>query len=328
MIDSSEISVVIQGPILGVEEPNPEKQITRRCCTRVRELLPDAEIIISTWENSIVNDLDYDIVLFNNDPGFFMMTLNGVKRPNNTNRMIVSSKNGLNRASKKYVIKMRSDLYLDNINFLSKFGIYDKMFEDSILEAKIITLSANSYKRGADIIFTLNDWFAFGLTKDIRTIWEISIQNEDELIKTGELARFEDNLVGEDYVWVSFLKKDPKYSNELDKYNSIIPRSSENICLYEQSLAEYAVIYDADQLGINSLKYPNMNYTRRDFARASCFTHTEWIKLYKKYFDSSIHVPFAFKDYRDIICYNIVFRFLQKRLRPAYNFIKKLYKKG
>ena len=60
-ITSRDISVVVQGPI--------HKTRTKKCLQSIRKNLPAAEIILSTWQNSSVNGMDFDILVANEDPG-------------------------------------------------------------------------------------------------------------------------------------------------------------------------------------------------------------------------------------------------------------------
>ena len=55
MIKSEDISVVVQGAI--------DKFNTPKCLKSIRKVLPRAEIVLSTWEKSDVNGLDYDILV-------------------------------------------------------------------------------------------------------------------------------------------------------------------------------------------------------------------------------------------------------------------------
>ena len=92
MINSNEISVVVQGAI--------DKENTPKCLKSIRKVFPQAEIILSTWEGANVEGLDYDEVIFNKDPG-------GVKDPfvptftNNLLRQMVSTKSGVKKAGRK-----------------------------------------------------------------------------------------------------------------------------------------------------------------------------------------------------------------------------------
>lgn len=60
---SREISIVIQGKV-DIEK-------TLKCIESVREYLPGAEIILSTWKGENVKGLDYDQVIFSDDLGAF-----------------------------------------------------------------------------------------------------------------------------------------------------------------------------------------------------------------------------------------------------------------
>ena len=53
MIDSKDISVIVQGPI--------NKKETPKCLKSIRKFLPEAEIILSTWQGTDISNLDYDI---------------------------------------------------------------------------------------------------------------------------------------------------------------------------------------------------------------------------------------------------------------------------
>ena len=96
-IKSSEISVVVQGAV--------DKELTPKCLLSIRKYLPEAEIILSTWEGTDVSGLSYDKVLLNKDPGAFPYLRNSLKS-NNLNRYLVSSRNGIQKASKKYILKI------------------------------------------------------------------------------------------------------------------------------------------------------------------------------------------------------------------------------
>lgn len=106
-IESQDISVVVQGAI--------ELEYIKKLLKSIRKFLPKAEIIVSTWEGTDVNYLDYDILQINKDPGCEVFTVFGKKH--NLNRQILSTKNGIKRTTRKYVLKIRSDMYFDNINF-------------------------------------------------------------------------------------------------------------------------------------------------------------------------------------------------------------------
>ncbi|TXJ44182.1 hypothetical protein EPJ70_08075 [Brachyspira aalborgi] len=59
IIDTKDISVVVQGAI--------DKGYTPLCLKSIRKYLPESEIILSTWEGSDVENLDYDVLVLNKD---------------------------------------------------------------------------------------------------------------------------------------------------------------------------------------------------------------------------------------------------------------------
>ena len=105
MILSKDISVVVQGPI------HTQDNLTKRVLESVRTHLPDAELILSTWKGSNVDGLDCDVLLLNDDPG----AING---RNNVNRQIVSTRNGLQKATRTYAVKLRTDMQLTGTGFI------------------------------------------------------------------------------------------------------------------------------------------------------------------------------------------------------------------
>ena len=92
-INTNDISVVVQGAIV----PN----LTAACLLSVREHLPGAEIILSTWIGMDVSNLSYDILLLNKDVGTvkYDFIYNNF---NNCNRQLYSTQQGLIKVSKKY----------------------------------------------------------------------------------------------------------------------------------------------------------------------------------------------------------------------------------
>ena len=111
-IDSSEISVVVQGAI--------SDKFTKRVLVSIRKYLPKSEIILSTWKGSDVSGLSYDILIENEDPGAIILFPQW-KQYHNLNRQIVSTQNGIAKASKKYILKIRTDIVLKNRGFLQYF---------------------------------------------------------------------------------------------------------------------------------------------------------------------------------------------------------------
>lgn len=183
MINSKDISVIVQGAI------NPTE--TKKCISSIRHNLPEAEIILSTWEGSDIGDLDYDKLVLNQDPGAILITK---KIFNNMNRQLLSTQNGLKVASKKYVLKLRSDLILSNTNFLKYFDKFQarnekyKLFERKVLTTTLLTRhKIKQEKNFIDIPFHISDWWFFGLKNDLETYFkETSLAIEPHFTKYFE----------------------------------------------------------------------------------------------------------------------------------------------
>ncbi|MDR0467824.1 MAG: WavE lipopolysaccharide synthesis family protein, partial [Campylobacteraceae bacterium] len=144
MIDLKEISIVVQG---AVNEQTPE------CLKSIREYLPDAEIVLSTYIGSDINGLDYDKVVLVEDPGFYLFDNNpkhiGVRK-NNVSRQIQTTLAGLKTATRKYAFKLRSDFAMTGYGFLDYFDKFPKSDPDyKVFKHKILSsvfFARNPYK--------------------------------------------------------------------------------------------------------------------------------------------------------------------------------------
>ena len=110
----NDISVVVQGVIDPIFTPI--------CLNSIRKHLPEAEIILSTWKGETIKNLDYDILILNDDPGAFIYT--STNKVQNQNRQIVSTRNGILNASRKYVLKIRTDMQILGTKFLTFWNKY------------------------------------------------------------------------------------------------------------------------------------------------------------------------------------------------------------
>ncbi len=170
MIDPSQISIIVQGAI--------DPKLTPDCLKSVRKHLPDAEIILSTWDGSNVDGLDCDILVLNADPGGRKhdFVYDGI---NNTNRQLVSIQGGLAKATRPYSLKLRTDALLKGSGFLAYVDKFPARNEDfAVFEGKILT--GTVYSREAACsggtkmptpFHPSGIWF-MGLTTDLRTYFK------------------------------------------------------------------------------------------------------------------------------------------------------------
>lgn len=222
MIESSKISVVIQGPIDWSIYNETGHGMTQSLCQSIRKLLPESEIIISTWHDQKVDALDFDIVVYSKDPGpqgtWPSFT------PNNVNRQIVSTAAGIKSASREYCLKIRSDIILKGTQFLIEFEKLGNIpaGNKKIFSKPIITnnLSSRNTKEilkklpGHPLPFHPSDHVSFGLTEDVKTLWDISLQSDNDsyfFIEKSQPSRFRLNelskLTPEQFIFTSAISK-------------------------------------------------------------------------------------------------------------------------
>ncbi|MFH1424512.1 MAG: WavE lipopolysaccharide synthesis family protein [archaeon] len=287
-IQENEISFVVQGPIYGAKSENPNEQYTRRCLESIRKFFPTSEIVLSTWKGVDVSGLDYDTLVLNKDPGATIWH-ESKKLYNNTNRQIVSTKNGLKKAKGKYAVKLRADTILLSKGFLDYFGTFEKYSKSKILKNRvIISLAGSLVPQRHGTIFHLSDIFLFGYRTDLIDIWDIPLTKEPGFStwykgKPGNLnpKGFLYRYVSEQYLWLTFFRKHHKLEYEVDK-----KPTEEQIKLFEDFVANNVVPVSMNKLAIKMLKYPPANFLQ--IVDYSGYTSMEWIKLYNKYCSANL----------------------------------------
>ena len=179
-INLSELTVLVQG---GVSD------LTSRSLRSVRKYLPGAKIVLSTWNNSNIDGLEYDELVLSDDPGASSVLYNGKTYYNNLNRQLVGIKNGLKTVKTKYCLKMRSDSILIGDGILNCFQLLDKRQEEFQFFDKRVVIGEtfNTLCRSLDGVtipmpFNISDWFYFGLSDDIKKLFDIDLQSEEEAI--------------------------------------------------------------------------------------------------------------------------------------------------
>lgn len=298
-MDLRDISVVVQGPVVGGPGEPAERRHTQRCLESVRRHLPGAEVVLSTWAGSDLSGLSYDLLVESEDPGALSLTHDPADRqiPNNVNRLVVSTRNGLLAATRPFAMKLRSDLLLTGTGFLRYFGRYRARCERwRILQERVVTPTtyARNPRRRIKYPFHPSDWFYFGRHADVLNIWDVPLAPEPETSRWYDtrplpelgfdyfLPRSVHRYAAEQYVWTSFLRK----HGEL-RFDHRTDLSHDAITVSELTMANNLVIVEPERLGIRFLKYP---LDRRD--RVTLYTHREWQQLYRRHCDPwSLSLP-------------------------------------
>lgn len=231
MIQSKDISVVIQGPIEWAMDSERNVGITVACSRQIRKLLPDAEIILSTWEGQKIDAIEHDKLIMSEDPGAQGIWPSYV--PSNVNRQIVCTVAGLKAATHKYALKIRTDMVLEGVGFLDIFESARPLNAEkrNVFLRPVLTNNFSS-RNTASILerlpshplpFHPSDHVSFGLLEDILMLWDIPLQNDDDALYFMDHSqpnrfRFSEfsRLTPEQYIFTTALSK--KVPIEIEHY--------------------------------------------------------------------------------------------------------------
>jgi hypothetical protein len=310
-VDPRDISVVVQGPIMGSPNDQEKDRHTYLSLKSIRKVLPGAKIILSTWEGSDVEGLDYDELVESRDPG-----ISAICDAPNCFRQIVSSINGLRKCTTKYAIKARSDILFKSDAFLKYFVEFNELPFDEhykILKQRIVVKSHTS-PREITRPFHVNDWFYFGLAEDLRNIFDIPLDHQTWLSPDNNISN--GALAAEQYIWLSFLGKYRQIPCE--RMDDI---SHDNATTSERYLANNCILLSGKKLGIYSLKFPHVGQSWRFTTYVGLYTFNEYKKILNKYAGSNLMIVpnpieravcFVFGDAR---------YFFRKRMPKFYRFV-------
>ena len=259
---------------------------------RIKELLPDAEIIVSTWENANIDGIECDKLILNKEPEAEYF-IEGAEHKLNINRMLLSTKEGIKQSTRKYILKLRSDLRLDNINFLKEYFKYPVRNPKYVItKERIVCISIFSleYEEDSGIRyytpFHVSDWCCFGLAEDIRMLFDIELVDAKDysqyfrihnITKRYPISWMNDRLwryPPEQYITSNLARKkfEFRFDHCLD-YDEKLCGLSENIIINN------FIIVDANQFRLKSCKkvYEKM---ARDITMISPL---DWAGVYRNY---------------------------------------------
>lgn len=290
-IDTKDISVVVQGAI--------DKTQTPLCLKSIRKYLPEAEIILSTWEGSDVSGLDYDVLVLSEDPGSDGICCYNVNGHSlcNVSRQLVSTQKGIAKCTKEYAIKMRADFFLTSNNFLKYFNSYN-IREDkySVFKNRVIVASVASRlfspTTGFPTPYHPSDFFFFGRKCDIADYFcDTSLPRKNEMcdypLKSPHKLPFLANnfrYAPEQFFCVEWLKRhgiDSKFADCTDW-------NSENIQLSNNYLFSNFIFLDYNNIGIDSKKHGAALRDAHDPNFYGLITHAVFVLEYENRFHTKI----------------------------------------
>lgn len=240
MICDEEISIVVQGPIIKNGDNS-----THNVLKSIRANFPHSEIILSSWIGEDAKGLEYDHLVLSEIPPSLNLY---EKHQCNINRQIVSTVEGIKVASKKYLIKTRTNTLFENNHILT---IFNNIPTNSVFENYVLTIdlfTRDQYKsfvksHHSGYLHHPSDIFLIGLKKDICELFSCSLATKEKMINKKGLGI----LIPEQYLWMSLLiqkKKLNNYKNTIVKHNPTACYNSEKL------IFENFKIYNSQTLGL------------------------------------------------------------------------------
>lgn len=294
----SEITVILQGAVVP--------GVTAQAIQAVKKVLPGAFVILSTWDTESAEGLSCDKVIKGEAPLSPVEYVQGRKSVgNNTNRMILGVKQALGGVHTKYILKLRTDIILEDASFLNYWDKYPKRVEEfQIFQHRVLNYYLFTPRfcyrcgRKAPTLFHPSDWMFLGLSEDIKKLFDIDLQPDPaysmwwkEHIKNpaqidcwpGAIFRY----APEQYLFYQGVKKsfpNIQFSNYMD-----ISREKEQ--LSRQIMVNNFVILDYRQWHIKMFKYQHL-IGSIPYGQTS---HSHWQADYKRYCEPNFII--SWKDW-------------------------------
>lgn len=331
-IKANEISFVVQGIA--------KHSYMKKALTSIRKYYPGAEIILSTWEGCDTQKLDYDIVIKSKDPGMQYLDEDN-KIPYNINRMLLSTQVGIQRATRKYVMKLRCDMWIRGNEFLSYYDAFPKRDSQYVVSKnKIIVGSIFSlkYEQGeTEKLYTpfhISDFYAFGLKEDIELLYQVPLVDLDTFaryFKTHEKPReypvkaYEKRLwkfPPEQYIVLEFAKRvlpDLQFEHCLD-YESVPTEVNERFIINNFIIIDYQQSKIISQKMLFRL-WSNLLFCPERLWKG-IYRNYVYLQDYKKYLDQDYELPqdkIAKRRKRYAWC-----RTMKDRIKPLAKWIMRL----
>jgi hypothetical protein len=254
------ISFVVQGPILKDSDPENGAYSTYEVLKSIRKFYPTAEIVLSTWKGADLTDLDYDKALLNDDPGAIIIP--DIPNPYNHNRLIVSSRNGIEQATYEVVVKTRTDIVFVNNSILNAVTAITPVDATYAIFSHYI-ISTNYYVRNPyrlNLTFHASDIILIGKKADLLAFFSAPVVSHAEMINKNNHIR----LVAEQYLTLNSIRTQ-KNKNYI--FNRTDPTDVRYFMESEKYLFNSFIFLSMDELGVKFPKrllhafMPEANYS-------------------------------------------------------------------
>jgi len=314
-ISNQDITVVVQGPVQVYKDRPQDEGITCRCLGSIRDFLPGARIILSTWPDQNLDGFDYDELVINDDPGPNIVHYYRNGKPNyqNYNRQIVSTINGLKRVETRYAMKLRSDNFLTGDEFKWLPAKFPQRVDDyKLFEQRVVMVNTfgRNYSKGLKVAFHPSDFFYFGLTRDLVDIWDIPLFQDVEFdpAKLGVVQHPCSPLYIPDATQELWLKSINKHLER-----KVVLRHTHDIAdgkleMSDRILANNTIIASPAEIGVSMpMKFAHLTGTDKWSFRYSFISFKEWQALYRRWCDRGYPDPMTLADAATLWMMRLIF---------------------
>jgi hypothetical protein len=282
MVNPKEISVVIQGAV--------DFSIIDPVLQSVRNVLPKAEVVLSTWEGvdyTPINPLYYDKLVLSPDPGGFPLVADGSVL-NNVDRQVRSTAAGIAQVTRPYCLKIRTDMVLTHTDFLSYFEKYTVYQEEyRLVKSRMLNNASGTGDPFWNLPLHPADFFLFGYTEDVKAFFSALPYPEADkqyqhiylAILTQLFPPVLNKQLPETYLFTSFLNLKKFQFDEIAQYEL----SANSVATSYALLVNNFVFLSSKQLGYQQLKNPDHEHA--NYFRS--FTNLKWQRIYQVFCNPS-----------------------------------------
>lgn len=228
------ITVVFQGKTFKNKFFSTEDSIRK-----LLRIYPELKIILSIWEGDYVSEYVKENckIVFNNDPGKVEGWAN--LKPNNVNRQIVSSFNGISNAETKYVLKLRTDCMINLSKIIKLFSNFNDVNDSKVLISNLTTKNPD-YAR--NIYYHFCDWIYFGKKNQVIKFFDIPLY--DKL----DYKNFKFLVAPEQHITFNWLKNINVISS-LESIDRILNKKNQ-----DEILSNFLILSTPSEIGLKPLK--------------------------------------------------------------------------
>lgn len=276
-ISTDQISVMVQGAI-------GRSDLAERVVESARRHLPGCEVIVSTWKGERVLNVPVDRRIESDDPGAPWQVHE--EWPANTNRLLRSTRVGLEACTRPYALKLRTDTPLSGTGFLETFQRYpERGAALRLLHDRIVVINYYCWnpERRPFGLFSVADTVNFGRTEDVHEVWDRPL-DEEPANSTWFETHSRPNpdpapwaffrYTPEQLLWFGFVRKHVQIPFE--HFNDVTPTSR---LLSELSIANNAIIIEPDRFGVELPTFVGREPLERD----ALVSHEMWLELYERH---------------------------------------------